>query len=140
MPADLSAPTARHIAAVAHGTSMLPTLRDGDRLIIDTDPGFVREGDIVLIGEVTHRLRWIDPWGGYWEAGDGPYALPRRFRAKDISGKVVAIARGDEFVDVIPVGGSPRVVLGLRLLVWRNRQRVGVRPVARVIFGQSADV
>ena len=99
-----------------------------------------KKGFIVLIGEVTHRLRWIDPWGGYWEAGDGPYALPRRFRAKDISGKVVAIARGDEFVDVIPVGGSPRVVLGLRLLVWRNRQRVGVRPVARVIFGQSADV
>lgn len=118
---------------------MLPTLQDGDKLVIDTDPGFVREGDIVLIGDVTHRLRWIDPWGGYWEAGDGPYALPRRFRAKDIRGKVVAVARGDEFVDVIPAGGSPRLVLGLRLLIWRTRGKRLVKPLARVVFGASAD-
>ena len=112
------------------GSSMEPTLHEGDLVIVDMNAPTVARGDIVVFGQVLHRVVWIDPFACVWETGDQGTGLTRVPLGR-VDGRVVAVHKNQEFVDV-PTG--PRGVgfvaaqvgkLCLRLFRekrWRKRR------------------
>lgn len=82
------------------GTSMTPTLRDGDVVSVRRGPG--RWGDVVLVlhdgGFLCHRR--VGP--GLFK-GDGRAAFDRP-RGARVVGRVVSRLSGDRFVPLSPLG------------------------------------
>jgi len=87
----------------AHGSSMVPQLRDGDMLLVDpVDPGSVCVGDVILCcGEagriLVHRVvrRMTGPDGYQFEIQGDQAARPDGVIPEErVYGRVVAIERG----------------------------------------------
>jgi signal peptidase I len=86
-------------------SSMLPTLRAGDRVTIEgIEPARLRCGDIVvyespLAGLVVHRLLWkVPPFSeprGVYTKGDALPYLDRPSPARGVLGRVIAV-EGEE--------------------------------------------
>lgn len=76
------------------GESMLPTLRDGDLVVVDTCRRTPRAGDIALVRvfdrDVVHRIISTRPLR---QTGDGRSAVTR-LRPSDVLGTVVVLQSG----------------------------------------------
>jgi signal peptidase I len=64
--------------AVVSGPSMVPALRDGDRVLVWLSPRPARPGRVVLVGLPDRplsvkRLTRRDPRTGIWVEGDNPF-------------------------------------------------------------------
>ncbi len=87
-----------------HGTSMCPTLRDGERVwLVQTTASDARIGDLLVwrgeSGSVVHRLVgwWLG--GGGWRLltkGDALPLFDPPIRAECLLGRVIARVRGDQ--------------------------------------------
>jgi hypothetical protein len=73
------------------GRSMLPVLRSGDVLLCEADPPSITPGEVLIFSDVAHRLIWIDPFGGLWEAGDAERSAARRRRREEVQARVVGL-------------------------------------------------
>lgn len=85
----------------ASGTSMLPLIHHGDRLLVDHGPFAPRRGDIVLFrqesGLLAHRIVSIKQRCGTQRVitkGDNVGWFDRPLPAADLLGRVVAISHG----------------------------------------------
>lgn len=105
------------------GRSMLPTIEEGDLLVIDRHVARVHAGDIVLFGDVAHRVVWVDPLRGVWQCGDNAQACAVRHSPGDVHGRVVAVIRDEGFVELRPSSISrPRLLV--RTLLWHAKSRI----------------
>lgn len=114
------------------GTSMLPTLREGDWVMVVPGPA-VATGDVAVIDyggtRVVHRVisrrRMV-------ESGDGP-GVARAFRPEQVVGRVIAISRQGSTLDLTtPFARISGRLRGLRTQGRMVRGRLGRRsPVAR---------
>ncbi|MBN1422754.1 MAG: nucleotidyltransferase family protein [Planctomycetes bacterium] len=109
----------------ARGTSMGPTIRDGDLLTIDPcDAARIREGEIILIraarGLTAHRVIRVEPGIGgspiLRTRGDAQDQCDPPARAQDILGRVVAVERHGRTIDL--AGKRARGVWAAR---WRAK-------------------
>lgn len=91
----------------AEGTSMLPTIADGELLLVaPAAAAAVRRGDILLCrcpaGAVAHRVTEIsrDPGGGlqFRLRGDGKLGCDAPVAAAAVLGRVVAVSRNGRLV------------------------------------------
>jgi hypothetical protein len=85
---------------VATGTSMLPTIRPGDRLLVSFRRPPERIGQVVVVERDSHRvahrivaIRPDDPAGGWIMKGDAESFADAPFHAGDVVGVVVGVAR-----------------------------------------------
>ncbi len=84
-------------AVLVRGPSMVPTLRDGDALLVRRGGRPVRPGDIVVVRfrtgpdtpMVKRALHRLDD--GWWVTGDNPFASAdsARYGVADVLGRVV---------------------------------------------------
>ena len=81
------------------GSSMEPTLRRGDTVLVDTSMERPRRGDIVALKSYVHRFLWRDPFGGIWHSGD-QFKNIARASPDSFQGVVKSVIRDGNFVDV----------------------------------------
>jgi len=86
------------------GPSMAPLLRPGDRVIAESvRPAELVRGDLVVVRRsedlVTHRLIFIDARGWHTK-GDNSLILDPPIISDAIMGRVVAIERGNQSIDL----------------------------------------
>ncbi|MEE9291532.1 MAG: SLBB domain-containing protein [Acidobacteriota bacterium] len=117
------------------GSSMHPTLVDGDRVIVGPFLGLPREGQIALgrqgVHLVVHRLVDVEMAGGrrrYVLQGDARQAPDRGLLREDLLGRVVAVERNGRRIEV---DDSPEV---LRAEMRRVRLR---RRAPRLLRGAA---
>lgn len=86
------------------GPSMAPLLRPGDRVIAEhVRPAELNRGDLVVVRRsedlVTHRLIFIDGCGWHTK-GDNSLMLDPPVTSDAIMGRVIAIERGNQSIDL----------------------------------------
>jgi len=138
----------------APGRSMLPTIHDGDTLVVEAvDSSCVRRGDVVVVAEPSrvcaHRVVRVPKRGDdfFVLRGDSLAACDAPVPPERILGRVAWVERGGRRV---PVNGMVvrlkmvlwRLVLGSRRIVgalgirdrlrWRFRSTISVACFARV--------
>jgi signal peptidase I len=103
---DLMAESGREGIVPVMGASMAPTLRDGQRVVIDFDPSTLRGGDIILyrrrnetgtrreVHRMLSRARSSDGSGSFRTRGDGNPYLDPHLSPGDVHGRVVAVEDG----------------------------------------------
>jgi hypothetical protein len=84
--------------------SMRPLLRAGDVVVVQpSEPRAVQPGDVIVVqrgGEwITHRLVAIDEQGWHTHGDNTRYA-DEAVSAAEIVGRVIAIERGDQTIDL----------------------------------------
>lgn len=113
------------------GRSMVPTLREGDWVLVAPSRA-VRPGDIAVLdygeAKVVHRVISRRP---YRETGDGVWS-PRAFLPEQVVGTVVAVSRHGRTIDLtrplsrlggraIGLGGQGRMAAaGLKRMLARG--------------------
>jgi polysaccharide export outer membrane protein len=120
------------------GTSMEPTLRRGDRVVVAPFLGLPRPGQIVLArtpdGLVAHRLALVEMRDGrrlYRLQGDAAAGLDAGVLRENLLGRVVEVLRDGAR---LPIDDSP---LALRRALWKlalRRRRGGLARRAAVIL------
>ena len=136
------------------GTSMMPFLRPGMRVLIDFAPRQLRRGDVVLFRQgphaVVHRMvaRTSD---GVRARGDNRANLDPPVRVDDVLGRVVSVGDGDDWRDLRRSGARTYgFLLALHNLAWsgasvvaswidKRLARIGIRNAAfRIVRGLDA--
>jgi signal peptidase I len=91
------------IRLAVSGRSMVPLMREGDRVVVQLAPERVRTGDIVVVrgaqGLVVHRVvRKLDQAGGvtYLTKGDAAFHFDPPVAAPNVLGQVVALERAGQ--------------------------------------------
>jgi Peptidase S24-like len=93
----------------AAGSSMAPTLRDGDVLLVDAVlPDSVRSGDVLLYasrrGVTAHRVVRLRDRSVFEVRGDAPGSPREWVPSAQVLGRVTALARNGR---ERPLGGAP---------------------------------
>ena len=132
------------VSLAVRGSSMLPTLRPGDRIVIAPCLGLPRPGEILVrrdpaAGFVAHRLVTVEMAEGrrlYRTQGDNEAGLDAGCRREDLLGRVTAVLRDGVLV---PLDDSPiaRRRALFRLAIRRRRPGRWLRRAA-VLFGLAA--
>lgn len=120
--------------------SMAPLVQAGDELVIRAAaPETLHPGDLVLFDAgglfVAHRLRAVLPDGRLLTQGDRNIAADRPWPGSALIGLAVAVARGDEVLDLTAGPGRACATwIGRVARVERGVYRA-VRAVKRALFG-----
>jgi len=120
--------------------SMAPLVQPGDELVIRAaTPETLRPGDLVLFDAgglfVAHRLRVVLPDGRLLTQGDRNIAADRPWPGSALIGVAVAVARGEQVLDLTAGPGRARAAwIGRLAQVERGAYRA-VRAVKRALFG-----
>lgn len=127
------------VALPVRGRSMLPTLRDGDRIVVGPCLGLPRPGEILVrrdasAGFVAHRLVTVEMENGrrlYRMQGDNESALDAGCRREDLLGRVTAVVR-DGILKPIDDSALARRRTLFRLAVRRRRPGRWLRRAAAI--------
>lgn len=127
------------VALPVRGRSMLPTLREGDRIVVAPCLGLPRPGEILVrrdarAGFVAHRLVVVEMEDGrrlYRTQGDNEAALDAGCRREDLLGRVTAVVR-DGIVQAIDDSPFARRRALFRLAIRRRRPGRWLRRAAVV--------
>lgn len=144
----------QHFVAVT-GRSMLPLIRDGDRVLITHSAGGVRRGDVILFRRegmlIAHRvLQSCEAGSTFVTKGDNAFDLDPTLNAREIVGRVRAIEREGRCMSLET---TPWRIVGwliatgtlawMRLYEWGRvlkRKLLGPRPNLLAVFVRRVGV
>jgi hypothetical protein len=119
------------------GRSMVPLIRDGDRVVISPDLDRLRVGDIVFLSTperpmLIHRIIRVSP-DGIVTKGDAAVDHDGLIKQDRVLGKVIAIRRNDRWIKLesfafrlISLGIA--CLSSLRCIFHKWLRRIGIRP------------
>lgn len=115
--------------------SMRPLLRAGDMVVAQpVDPNALQPGEVLVVqrgGEwITHRLLAIDEQGWHTQ-GDNLRCADEAAAADQIVGRVIAIERGSQTIDLQQAGRRAIDRHINRVQRAQRRALIGARPISR---------